>query len=120
MAENTFKIGSENGKRNMFQWLESQLKIGSLAENGFPTKYVPHVLFCTVLGIIYVGNTHYAESTQRKVNKLEIEVEDLRADYTTLKSAYMHSQLQSEVAKAVEGLGLEESEIPPYKIIIED
>ena len=83
-----------------------------------PVKYIPHVIFFTFLGVVYVGNTHYAESTQRKVNILQIEVEDMRADYTTLKSEYMYARLQSEVAKKVKDQGLEESKSPPYKIVL--
>ena len=118
MAENTYKIDPVKRRRNLFRWIEDQLKIESLVEEGLPLKYVPHVLFCTFLGILYVGNTHYAETTQRKVNQLEVEVEDMRADYITLKSDYMHAQLQSEVARKVRALGLIESEDPPHKIVV--
>jgi hypothetical protein len=69
---------------------------------------------------MYVGNTHYAESTQRKVNKLQTEVEDMRADYTTLKAEYMYAKLQSEVAKKVKDRGLEESQTPAYKIVLKE
>ncbi len=120
MAENTFKIGPERNRRNIFRWLEGQLRVNTLVEDGLPVRYVPHVLFCTLLGILYVGNTHYAETTQRKVNQLEVEVADTRADYITLKSEYMHAQLQSEVAQEVKKFGLTESENPPYKIVITD
>jgi hypothetical protein len=51
---------------------------------------------------------------------LENEVEDLRADVTTLEAEYMFSSKQSEVAKNVKTLGLEESKQPPYKIVIDE
>ena len=95
------------------------MKLRSDWENGLPVKYLPHILFGTLLCIIYIGNSHYAETSQRKLNKLKVEVEDLRADYTTLKSDYMHAKLQSEVAKRVRKLGLEESSTPPYKIVVD-
>jgi hypothetical protein len=47
-------------------------------------------------------------------------VEDLRADFTTLKADVMFSSKQSEVARRVKPLGLKESVKPPYKIIVED
>jgi hypothetical protein len=37
------------------------------------------------LAILYISNTHYAEKTVRKISNIQAEVEDLRADYTTLK-----------------------------------
>mgnify|MGYP001796119542 FL=1 len=46
------------------------------------------------------------------------EIEDLRADYTTLKADYMYASKQSEVAKKVEKLGIKESLRPPEKITI--
>jgi hypothetical protein len=119
MTENTFKIGNRERGRSIFRFLEEKLKLKSNWDDGLPVKYAPHVLFCTILCIIYIGNSHYAESSQRELNKLKIEVEDLRADYTTLKSDYMHAKLQSEVAKRVAVLGLEESSDPPFKMVIE-
>ncbi len=118
MAENTYKIGEQKHRRkSIFRWIE-QLQIGITFNHTVPVKYIPHMIFFTLLGVVYVGNTHYAESTQRKVNKLQIEVEDMRADYTTLKAEYMYARLQSEVAKKVRSQGLVESKSPPYKIVL--
>ena len=61
-----------------------------------------------LLGVFYVWNSHYAEKGTREIDKLEDEVEDLRADVTTLEADYMFSSKQSEVAKSVEPLGLVE------------
>jgi len=55
----------------------------------------------------------------RKINNVQTEVEDLRADYTTLKSDLMFSSKQSEVAKKVNAFGLKESLTPPYKVVVE-
>ncbi|MCH7513999.1 MAG: hypothetical protein IH947_08685 [Bacteroidetes bacterium] len=118
MAENTYKIGEyKNRGKSIFRWIE-QWHAGIAFDQAVPVKYIPHVIFFTFLGVVYVGNTHYAESTQRKVNILQIEVEDMRADYTTLKAEYMYARLQSEVAKKVKDQGLEESKSPPYKIVL--
>jgi hypothetical protein len=45
-------------------------------------------------------------------------VEDLRADYTTLKSDLMFSSKQSEVARKVKEYGLKETLTPPYKVVV--
>ena len=118
MAENTFKINDGSRRKSLFHWLEDKLRLEPDWSEGLPVRYAPHVLFITFLCILYIGNSHYAETSQRNFNKLKIEVEDLRADYTTLKSDYMHAKLQSEVAKRVQELGLEESSVPPYKLIV--
>ena len=119
MARNTFKVGDEEKKGgSVFSRMEGAVKIERLFEDGLPVKYLPKIMFIVVLMIFYIGNNHYAEKTIRKIDKTKTEVEDLRADYTTLKANYMFASKQSEVAKRVAPLGLKESMKPPYKITI--
>ena len=123
MTENKFRIKptkkSSNPGVSMFSGLERRLRLESYFEEGFPVKYLPKILFVMVLGLLYISNTHYAEKTVRKINTVQAEVEDLRADYTTLKSDLMFASKQSEVAKKVKVFGLEESLTPPHKIVVE-
>lgn len=125
MAKNTFKTpprpkSTKSGSGGLFRLIESYVKMDIIFENGLPVKYIPYILFLTGIAIFYIGNTHHAETIIRKTAKLKTEVEDLRADYTTLKAEYMVASKQSEVAKRVAEAGLYESSVPPYKIIIED
>lgn len=122
MAENKFKIEDKSKPEGsgLFGWMSRWVKNDSSLEKSFPVRYLPKIVFAVVLGVIYVWNTHYAERTVRKIGKLETEVEDLRADVTTLEADYMYSSKQSEVAKKVKALGLEESKKPPYKIVAEE
>lgn len=122
MAENRFRLKGKDKPSSgagIFG-LISKLKIFGNLETGLPVKYLPKVAFAVALGVIYVWNSHYAEKANRNIEKLETEVEDLRADVTTLEAEYMFSSKQSEVAKNVEKLGLEESKQPPYKIVIDE
>ena len=129
MAANAFKIGRRKGNtggrtagegRSFFSGIEKKLKLENYFEEGFPIQYLPKILFVLLLGLIYIGNTHYAEKTVRKINTLQADVEDLRADYTTLKSDLMFASKQSEVARKVKNIGLKESLTPPNKIEIEE
>ena len=121
MAGNTLKINPEEKESaNIFDRVGSLIKIERLVEDGIPVKYLPKILMVMVLVIVYVGNSHYSEKMIRRIGKLEVEVEDMRADFTTLKADYMYARLQSEVTKRVEEIGLEESSIPPYKIILKE
>lgn len=120
MTGNKFKIKPKT-KRKGFAWsifsgLENRLKLENYFEEGFPVKYLPKILFVMVLGLIYISNTHYGEKTVRKINNIQAEVEDLRADYTTLKADLMFASKQSEVAKKVKELELKESLTPPFKV----
>ena len=71
-----------------------------------------------VLGLLYISNTHYAEKTVRKINAMQTEVEDLRADYTTMKADLMYASKQSEVARKVNAYGLKETLKPPFKVVV--
>ncbi len=115
MAKNTFKE-SKGNRKNLFSIMEKLVRVDRFFENGLPLKYLPNVLFTILLIIFYIGYNHYADKNARNINKLEAEVEDLRAHYTTLKAQYMYSRLQSEVQKKVKPLGLVESMDPPYKL----
>ena len=119
---NTLKVeeGKEKKKGSIFARFENLLKLDTDFENGLPVKYLPYLLFLTAIGIFYIGNNHYAEKTIRKIDKIQIEVEDLKADYTTLKAEYMFSSKQSEVAKRMEESGIYESLKPPFKIVVEE
>ncbi len=120
MKKNTYKVRKKTKSSgvSMFSFIENRFSLDGLFKNGIPLNYLPYILFVMALGIFYIGNNHYTEKTIRKVTKIEREVQDLKADYRTLQADYMHARLQSEVAKRVKPFGLNESSIPPKKIII--
>lgn len=103
-----------------FSGLEKRMKLESYFEEGFPVQYLPKILFVVFLSLIYISNSHYAERATRHIDRAQSEVEDLRADYTTLKSDVMFASKQSEVAKRVKSIGLKESLKPPFKIMVTD
>lgn len=121
MAENKFRVEQPGGKKKqgVFGFISSKLKMEGI-EAGFSVEYLRKALFALLLGVIYVWNNHYAEKATRSIDKLENEVEDLRADVTSLEADYMYSSKQSEVAKEVKSLGLEESKEPPFKIVVDE
>ena len=118
MPQNKLKIEPKKGK-GLFSRFERLVRFDRLFEEGLPLRYLPNILYASLLVIIYIGYHHYAEKTTRDINKIESEVEALRADYTTLKADYMYSRLQSEVAKKVKQIDLEEAAKPPQKIIVQ-
>jgi hypothetical protein len=126
MSSNKFKPVTNQGNAasipgvSVFSAIEKKLRLESYFEEGFPVRYVPKILFVMVLGLFYIGNTHYAEKTVREINNMQAEVEDLRADYTTMKANLMFSSKQSEVAAKVKSFGLEESLTPPFKVVVEE
>ena len=125
MAENTIKIGNPERPEasvagtSLFSGIEKKLKLETYFEAGLPMHYLPRILFFFVLALIYISNTHYADRATREANRLQSEVDDLRADYTTRKADVMYAGKQSEVARRVKVLGLEESMVPPFKVIVD-
>jgi hypothetical protein len=86
---------------------------------GVPVQLVPPVGFVVLLALTYIYSNHRADSMTRKIEKAQQEVEDFRADVTTLEAEYMLSSMQSEVAKRVAELDLYELNQPPIKIEVE-
>jgi len=122
MSENKFRVAAKTPKEggtSLFSSIENKLRLETYFEEGFPIHVVPKVLFVMLLGLLYIGNTHHVEKTVRKINSIQAEVGELRADYTTRKADLMFSSKQSEIAKKVSVLGLKESIAPPKKLVID-
>ena len=118
--EARIKTPQGSGRFSLFSGLEKRLKLETYFEEGFPVQYLPKILFVTFLSLIYISNTHYAEKATRQIDRAQTEVEDLRADYTTLKSDVMYASKQSEVARRVREIGLQESLNPPFKVVVKE
>ncbi|WP_423149054.1 FtsL-like putative cell division protein [Rubrolithibacter danxiaensis] len=82
------------------------------------TEMLPFIIYLAFLGMIYIGNRHFAEKNIRDIDKLSKEVKELSWDYKTLKADLMLKSTQTEVAKQVDTLGLKEPVEPPKKIVV--
>ncbi|MCX2742655.1 FtsL-like putative cell division protein [Mangrovivirga sp. M17] len=120
MSKNTNKAKSQSNKaakkQGFFSRFEQVVSFETVFRDGLPVKFLPYILFYTAICIFYIGHTHYVDKTILKINRLEQEVEDLRADFQTSQAEYKIQSKQSEVAKRVKALKLKESDEPPYKI----
>ncbi|MDO7852067.1 FtsL-like putative cell division protein [Hymenobacter convexus] len=103
---------------SLFSLLDRMTSVDGLFREGLPVRFLPHLLFIMALTLLYIGNTHYGNRMNRNIQRLKQETEDLRADYTTLKSDYMEASKQSEVARRVAAFGLVESSSPPFRITV--
>ncbi|TVP51203.1 MAG: hypothetical protein EA341_05780 [Mongoliibacter sp.] len=122
MRQNTFKKKIKKGNsarvggKNLFTLIEEKLNMTGLLGDGVPVQFVPPFLYVALLALIYIWSNHSAESMVRKIEILQREVEDVRADVTTLEAEYMLSSKQSEVAKKIAPFGIEEINEPPIKV----
>lgn len=117
MANNTYKLPESQGS-GLFGWLDRFLRIDATISQVIHVRFLPQILFVTLLSVFYIGNRHYADKTIREITVLEREVDELRADYMTLKADYMLATKRSEVAGNARKIGLQKSEVPPLKILV--
>lgn len=104
---------------NPFKWIEKKINVSGLIGEHVPVGLLPPLFYMAFLALVYIWSNHSAENTIREIEKLQQEVEDIRADVTTLEAAYMFSSKQSEVAKKVIPLEIYEIEEPPFKIVVD-
>ncbi|RPA70104.1 hypothetical protein EF405_02115 [Cyclobacteriaceae bacterium YHN15] len=122
MRQNTFKkkikkqTSPKSQGKNIFTLIEEKLNVRGILGEGIPVKFVPPFLYVALLALIYIWSNHRAENLIRKIEVMQREVEDMRADVTTLEAEYMLSSKQSEVAKKIAPLGIVELNEPPIKI----
>lgn len=83
-------------------------------------KQVPFFLFLSALAVLYIYNGHYADKTIRKINRISKEVKELKYEYIAVKSKVMFQSRQSELAKAVEPLGLKELVLTPVTLKVQE
>ena len=113
MAKNTYRAEK---RPSLFTYLERTWPFRSLCVDGLPVRYILLVLYVLLLGLLYVGNTHYHEKLVRQTSRLEYEVGVLRVDFTALQASYMVDSKQSVVAQRVAPLGIYETNQPPLKV----
>jgi hypothetical protein len=79
-------------------------------------RTIPYLGYLTLLAIIYISNTYYAEKTFRQIETIKNEMKELRFQYISSKSELMYFGKQTEIAKRVIPAGFKESKNPPFKI----
>lgn len=101
--------------------MEKAKKSGGVGHNVMQAKwlvrYVPFTLFLGLLAILYIANGHYADDTIRKTAAARNELKQLQFEYKTLQAELMYRSKESELARAVEPLGLKRLTEPPFIIM---
>lgn len=112
-----------------FSVLNQKVNVGgslhSIVDGSFLTRdnlttQVPFILFLTLMAIFYIANSYNAEKTMIEISKNKRELEELRYEYITTKSALMYHSKQSEVANKLKNTGVKESIVPPVKIHVKE
>jgi len=93
-------------------------RIFSFMEKERIIRQMPFIFFLTLLGLIYIANSYYAERTVREIDRTTKEIKELRSEFISVQSDLMMKSKQTEVLNAVQPLGLKQSLEPPKKIVI--
>ena len=78
------------------------------------------VLFIVVLAILVVYSSHRVDQKVIRINKLKVELKDLRSRHIDMRTTLMTLSKTTNVAEEVKKNGLLYSSDAPYKIKIED
>lgn len=81
-------------------------------------KNLPFFLFLSVLAVVYIYNGHYSDKIIKSISRTNKELRELQFEYKTMKSEVMFRSKQTELAKAVEPMGLKELVTPP--VVLKD
>jgi len=107
----------ENTKRakSLFKSL-FDIEIKITKENA--PRLLSFVLFISSLMIFYIGNKYYAEKVVMKIDNMNKEIKELRAESITTKAELMNYSKLSEIMKRANELGLYELKEPPRKVSV--
>ncbi|MBX3101152.1 MAG: hypothetical protein KF690_01450 [Bacteroidetes bacterium] len=72
--------------------------------------------FLTLMGIIYIWNTHRAERHARQADALSQQVRELESEYNTLNANLAKNRRQSAILEMADSLGLHVPAVPPIKL----
>jgi hypothetical protein len=80
-------------------------------------KNIPFIIFLAGLAVLYIYNGHYADKLIRKISSTEKNIKELQYEYKSIKSEVIFRSKASELAKAVEPMGLKELRVAPMVIV---
>lgn len=93
---------------------------GTVFQRKKVVKQLPFLVLLTVLGVLYIFNSNYTDRTIIEMNRTKRKLQELRFNYVTTKAGVMYLSRQSTLNKSLQPIGIKESIIPPYKIIINE
>lgn len=102
--------------RGRFSRLVNQVLSGEFLTREGVVSHLPFLLYLTLFFLlsIYIGYTF--DNTEREKVRVKRELEELGAEYKTLKSELETKKRQSSVARSIQQLGLKEPNRPPVVI----
>lgn len=107
------------GKKGQFGKATKDFLGGEMLKTG-TFRFLPFLVFITLLAFVYIANNYLAENKTREINSLRKELKEIRYEYITTKSELTDMSKQSEIASRLGAKGVIESTEPIKTIKAED
>ncbi len=75
------------------------------------------VLYLVFLAFVSISSSHWIDKKVVKINKLDEEVSNLKAQYTDAHRMVMKMQLEPEIMKQSEAIGIKLTDEQPFVLI---
>ncbi|MBN2214591.1 MAG: hypothetical protein JW723_10125 [Bacteroidales bacterium] len=111
-------IDQEQERKEIRSFSLRDLLDGSILTRNIVVQQLPFIFFLTLLAVIYISNRYHAERTFRKVNEIQIEVKNLRAEQITTTAKLMNISKPSAVSRLVEERELELKELSKPPVVL--
>lgn len=109
---------NSNFSGNFLSRMVSSLRADNILTHEKAIEFLPYLFFVSILAMLFIANSYYAEKTIREIDHVSNELKELRSEYITTKSDLMVISKQSQVAKMAIPLGIKESVVPPKKLVV--
>ena len=85
-------------------------------------KNLPFILYLALIGILYISNTYYTSGTLRQIEKVKVQIKELRYEYVSTRKQLIESSRRNKVIERLkwDSKELKESKVPPYKMEVQD
>jgi hypothetical protein len=101
--------------KSYFKLVKGNMK-KALSENSV-LRVMPFVFFLTFVGIVYITLSYKLERTQKSINRLMGDLEELRTEFIETQTEINTKSIQSEIISKVENSGLKEMTKSPVVIV---
>lgn len=80
------------------------------------TRYISYVLFLVAIGMVYIWNSHVAETQVKEEARLRKEIADAKAEYKTMHARLSAGTRRQVIFEKVDSLGLKATSTNVYKL----
>jgi hypothetical protein len=121
MAKNVdTKLSSKTNNKSSSGLLDLIFNLDPITGGELPVDLIKRIMYVALLIFVYIYYSMLADVEIHQIAKIKVELQEVRADYTTQKAEYMKAGKQSYLANEMKKYQLELSLIPPIKVVSDE